>query len=252
LKHSFKKKSRDNARTKKGPVWHFPILGFLLLPCLVGAALASWTVLRGFTGRWESLWPLLAGAGAYAAIEFIFSKPLGMYVFGHELTHALAALFSGIRVKSFSASPGGGEVILSGTNVWVALAPYCLPIYTFFVVGIFQIVQHYAALKVFPLWFPSLVGFTFAFHISLTIHALLQQQPDLRYAGPFFSLILILLANCFVLVLLMKVLYPAQVSYKFFLKSAGSETLHLFAGAWQGAATGARGLTRFVQAHKAF
>lgn len=210
------------------------MLGFLLVPVLAAAVWAAASVLRSFAGHWFSFWPVLAGALGYAAFELLFSKPLGLYVFGHELTHALVAFFSGIRVKSFTAAPGGGEVVLSDTNVFVALAPYCLPLYTLIVVGVYQLVQFYAARPVHPLWFPLLIGFTLAFHASLTLHALLQRQPDLRYAGPFFSLAVILVANCIVLVLILKALFPAQVSLNYFWRQMGDNSLHFGAVAWHG------------------
>ncbi len=213
---------------------------------------AAASVLRSFAGHWFSFWPVLAGALGYAVFELVFSKPLGIYVFGHELTHAVVAFFSGIRVKSFTASPGGGEVVLSDTNVFVALAPYCLPLYTLIVVGVYQLAQYYAARPINPLWFPILIGFTFAFHASLTLHALLQRQPDLRYAGPFFSLAVILMANCFVLVVILKTLFPEQVSLKYFWDQMGQNALRFGAVAWHGVRWTLERLFDLVQSRAGF
>ena len=55
------------------------------------------------------------------------------YVFGHELTHALASLAMGGDVLSFKVSKRGGSVSMTKTNFFVALAPYCIPIYTLFI-----------------------------------------------------------------------------------------------------------------------
>jgi hypothetical protein len=176
-----------------------------------------------------SAWPVAAGAGAYGAIYLLPWQPMmGLYVLGHELTHACAGFLSGHRIKSFSASPTGGKVVLSGTNTFVALAPYCLPFYTLLTVIIFKLIQLYAPFNLPPFWFPFALGFTFTFHIALTFHALRQKQPDLQYAGVFFSWALILLCNGLVLVLLLKLLFPSWISLLSFGAKWGQVTLFIF------------------------
>jgi hypothetical protein len=204
------------------------------LPVVAAAFMAAWSVLGVFSGRVTITWPVWAGAAAYGLFHAVFHKPIGLYVFGHELTHALAAALSGYRVKSFTASGSGGHVVLSDTNAWVAIAPYCVPIYTLAVVAVAQIVRFHTDFSVSPPWCGFAVGFTFAFHAALTLHALRQRQPDLRVAGPFLSLVLILLANSLVVVLLMKALFPGWVS----LRAFGAEfvqslaTIVRVAGLW--------------------
>jgi len=211
------KSRRKKTRRKVIFAWQYAAMACLLLPLLGAVLPAAVTVLQGFAGNVKILWPLLAGAGVYAALQVFLWKPIGLYVFGHELTHALAALVSGFRVKSFTASPHGGHVILSDTNVGVALAPYCFPIYTLIVVAVLLIVQHYKPFAVSPPMFAFAVGFTFAFHAALTLHAVTQRQPDLHYVGPFLSLVIILLINSVMLIFLLKALFPGWVSVQFFL-----------------------------------
>jgi hypothetical protein len=184
----------------------------VLLPLAAGVWAASWSLLRSVHLPWKSFLPLLAGVAAYALFQALFSKPMGLYVFGHEMTHALAAWFSGYRVKSLKVSSSGGEVVTSDTNLFVALAPYCVPLYTVLVVAAYALVRRYAALVVPPFWCAFGVGFTFSFHAALTFHALRQRQPDLEHGGAFLSLAIILLLNGLVLTLLLKFLFPEAVS----------------------------------------
>lgn len=165
--------------------------------------------------------PALGGACVYGLFQWVFRKPIFLYVVGHELSHALAAYLSGHRVKSFSVSSKGGEVVLSGSNVWVALAPYCIPIYTGLLVAGLALVQRFTDLNVPPWLGASAIGFSFAFHVSLTVFALRQHQPDLRYVGPFLSLVLIFLINGLIFVVLLKLLWPRGVS----LTTFGTEVL---------------------------
>lgn len=229
MKQLFQKKKTKTrpASAKKTARGACAALGALLLPVLAGAGLSAWDAARGF-GGFGPLWPALAGVAAYGACQLILPRPITLYVFGHELTHALAALLSGYRVRSFSVSSRGGEVTLSGSNAAVALAPYCVPIYTVIAGAAFRVADHFFPFAHAGLWFAAALGFTFAFHAALTVYALSQRQPDLDYVGPFLSLVLILLANCLALVLLLKLVYPAGVSLRLFAAHWAADSLWMF------------------------
>ena len=62
-----------------------------------------------------------------------------IYVFGHELTHALWTWLFGGQVKKMKVSSSGGHVIISKTNFLIALAPYFFPLYAVIVVGVFAL-----------------------------------------------------------------------------------------------------------------
>jgi hypothetical protein len=160
----------------------------------------------------SAVWPVAAGAACYGIFQAFFSRPMGLYVFGHELTHAVAAWMSGYRVRSMKVSSSGGEVVTSDTNLFVALAPYCVPLYTVILAVVWAVLlrTNVVGASAYP-WFAFGVGLTFAFHLELTLHALRQQQPDLKHGGVFLSLVIILLCNGVAMVLLMKLLFPAYV-----------------------------------------
>lgn len=198
----------------------YPVMGL----ALVGPAFGVWYgLVRSFKSLpWDGgiFVPVLAGVAVYTLLHFLFRKPMTVYVFGHELTHAVAALLSGYKVTSLFVSERGGEVELSDTNAFVALAPYCVPLYTFMVLMAYGLVRQYAPPMTPPPWVGFGIGLTLAFHLALTFHALRQDQPDLRHAGTFFSLVMIVLSNGLALVLVLKTLFPTTV------------TLAVFCSAW--------------------
>lgn len=174
--------------------------------------------------RWAAWGPFLAGAGAYLLFHLFFPRPIGLYVFGHELSHAAAAFLSGYRVKSLFVSGKGGEVQLSDSNVFVALAPYVVPFYTVLWAGLYFFADRYAAFSAPPFWAGAGVGATLCFHLLLTLHALGQNQPDLRHAGVFFSMTVIVLCNTLVLVGVLKILFPETVSWTVYFRGLWSDT----------------------------
>lgn len=192
--------------------WIYPSLGLVLAGPALGVWIGLTRVFRSLPMNGPVVYSILGGAGTYLFFHLLFRKPLTVYVFGHELTHAAAALLSGYKVRSLFVSEKGGEVELSDSNVIVALAPYCVPLYTVMVLLAYALVRQYAALSQPPLWVGFGVGFTLVFHGALTFHSLCQNQPDLRHAGTFFSLVLIFLMNGLALLLVLKVLFPSSVN----------------------------------------
>jgi len=191
--------------------------GVFLLPVLAALFVSAWEVLKTLPGSSFPLGPVLGGVAGYGIFQRILNRPIQLYVFGHELTHAFAAWLSGYRVRSFSVSARGGAVVLSGSNVWVALAPYCIPLYTVFSVVILNLLSRSTRFGLSPSWGAFIIGFTFAFHGALTVYALRQHQPDLHTVGPFLSMVIILMANCLVFIFLLKIIFPSGVSLASFL-----------------------------------
>src|SRR5215204_1726879 len=106
------------------PKWGKFIVAILLLPVCAGAIKALSLVFRA-TGNADQIWvAMLAGAACWVVIFLMLPKPMLVYVFGHELTHAVWAWLFGGRVKRFKASASGGHVILTKSNFLIALAPY--------------------------------------------------------------------------------------------------------------------------------
>jgi hypothetical protein len=179
--------------------WIKFLVGLLLLPVCAGAGLTLWQVLRAGSGA-DTVWiPLLGGAGCWVVIFLLLPKPMWIYVFGHELTHALWTWLSGGEVKKMKVTSNGGHVIISKTNFAIALAPYFFPLYAAIVIAVFvlgDLIWHWHSYLV---WFHLLLGAAYAFHVTLTFHVLQTRQSDITSQGYLFSAVVIFLGNVGVL-----------------------------------------------------
>ena len=181
------------------PKWIKFIIAVLLLPVCAGAARALWLVLRG-AGSADTTWiPFLGGAVCWLVIFVLLPKPMWIYVFGHELTHALWTWLFGGEVKKMKVTSKGGHVLISKTNFLIALAPYFFPLYAVLVIGLFALGNLIWNWHGYLAWFHLLLGAAYAFHVSLTIHVLQTQQSDITSQGYLFSAVVIFLGNACVL-----------------------------------------------------
>lgn len=183
------------------PKWIKLILAILLLPVCVGAGMALWQVLQA-SGSADITWiPFLGGAACWLVIFYLLPKPMWIYVFGHELTHALWTWLFGGAVKKMKVSSKGGHVVISKTNFLIALAPYFFPLYVVLVVAGFALGNLIWGWHGYLVWFHLCVGAAYAFHLTLTFHVLQTQQSDITGQGYLFSAVIIYLGNVAVLLL---------------------------------------------------
>jgi hypothetical protein len=183
------------------PKWCKTIIAFLLLPVCAGAATALWRALRS-SGSADTTWvPFLAGAGCWLVIYELLPKPMWIYVFGHELTHALWTWLLGGEVKGFRATSKGGHVVVTKNNFLLALAPYFFPLYAILVVAAFLVGQLFWNWRAYVSWFHLCLGAAYAFHVTLTWHVLKSRQSDITSQGYLFSAVVIYLGNISVLLI---------------------------------------------------
>ncbi|MFA5160880.1 MAG: hypothetical protein WC421_01425 [Elusimicrobiales bacterium] len=177
---------------------------------------------RGFWGIFSNMtatgW-FCGGFALYAALHFALGGAGVIYVFAHELAHAAAAALCGYRVSGFSAGSGGGEVKVEGSSGFVALAPYCVPVYAVVCALAYGAASLKWDMSPYRGWFCGALGFFLSFHLVNTMEIIWKtKQSDLRQAGgAFFSLAVIIAANSLVLLLSFKLLYPRLIS----LRAAG-------------------------------
>jgi hypothetical protein len=183
------------------PKWFKFIIGILLLPVCVGAGSAFWMVVRA-SGNADLTWvPFLSGAACSIVIYLLLPKPMLLYVFGHELTHALWTWLFGGKVKTFKATSKGGHVVVTKHNFVIALAPYFFPLYSVLVVLFFSAGHSIWDWHSYLAWFHLMLGAAYAFHLSLTWHILKHTQTDITEQGYLFSVVVIFLGNISVLLL---------------------------------------------------
>jgi hypothetical protein len=184
------------------PKWVKMLIGIMLLPVCVGTAKAMWVVLSQ-TGGADRIWlPMLAGAASWIVVFLLLPKPMLVYVFGHELTHAVWTWIFGGSVKGFKAGSGGGHVVSTKSNFVIVLAPYFFPVYAVLLVLVF-VVGTLAGVwqAAYAPWFHLLLGAAYAFHVTLTWHILRTSQTDITSQGYIFSAAVIFLGNAFVLLI---------------------------------------------------
>lgn len=157
----------------------------------------------------------VTGAGVYLIMHLLLWKPIFIHVMGHELTHAFWAVILGGKIKSLLVSEEGGQVTISKTNFFIALAPYFFPIYTFILIPIYLI----AAKPFYPV-LAFLIGFSLSFHLALTLHSLKDEQSDIRQVGVIFSFPFIYLMNVLVLVVVFAIITPELISIMKFVKAS--------------------------------
>ncbi|MDR1696031.1 MAG: M50 family metallopeptidase [Endomicrobium sp.] len=136
-------------------------------------AAAAYTLIKTFLSFSASSgnkhMPFWAGIFCYAVLHAAFYKPLKTYIFGHELSHAVAGLLSGARIKKFKVGKQSGSVVLTKDNIWITLAPYMFPIYVFVLIIAYLMLGWAADIRLFYGYFLFLAGFLIAFHAALTV-----------------------------------------------------------------------------------
>ena len=172
------------------------IAGLLLIPACAGATVALYRDLLGPIS--SQVW-FLAGFGVFVLIFAIFQQPIKSYVFGHELTHAFWILLFRGEVTAFSASSKGGRVEGTKGNFLIALSPYFFPVYTILLIALYFAGKLFWEPQRFTEGFVFLIGFTWAFHIILTISVLIKGQTEVKKNGYLFSIAVIYLMNILVL-----------------------------------------------------
>ena len=181
------------------PKWAKFIFALLLLPVCAGAIGALVRVVRS-SGSADTFWvAFVGGAACWLVVFLLLPKPMLVYVFGHELTHALWAWLFGGRVKRFKATSDGGHVVISKTNFLITLAPYFFPLYAALVVVVFGLGHLLLGWGRHAVWFHLLLGAAYTFHLTLTAHILRTRQSDITSQGCLFSGVIIFLGNVTVL-----------------------------------------------------
>ncbi|MCY3023100.1 MAG: hypothetical protein NTW87_29335 [Planctomycetota bacterium] len=183
-----------------------------LIPACVGLTL-------GVHDHFMSVWPKMnlamlgpgplvtwfaIGAVVFAVLAILLWRPVVLYVFAHELVHALATWLCLGRVTNLAASARGGQVTTSKSNTFIRLAPYCVPFYALLAAAVYLALDAWwQPLGAYSQWLAATLGFFYAFHIGFTLWSLRRNQPDLKPDGWLFSLVMIYVGNVVVFLVLM-------------------------------------------------
>lgn len=143
----------------------------------------------------EAFWFFSLGVILWLIAFFGLPRPIVVYVFGHELTHAVWVWLMGGRVSQFSVGREGGHIITSKTNFWIALAPYFFPIYSILAIAAFGLLSLFTNMQPYGRVLYAVIGVTWAFHFTFTCWMIPKNQSDLQTQGTVFSLVVIYLMN---------------------------------------------------------
>ena len=183
-------------------------IAVLLLPVCASGGVALFKTIQA-TGTADTAWvPLMAGVASWLAIYMLLPKPMWVYVFGHEFTHAIWTWLFGGSVKGMKVTANGGHVYVTKDNFLITLAPYFFPLYALSVAGVYVLGNRlWGWSGPVPLGaFHILIGVAYAFHITLTWHILQTRQPDITSQGRLFSAVIIFMGNVLVLLLALPLL----------------------------------------------
>jgi hypothetical protein len=197
--------------------WLKFVLAIFLLPVCVILTQTFFTVFARATVAhrlWAGpeFWFFSLGAILWLIAFFGLPRPMVVYVFGHELTHALWVLLMGGRVSRFKVGREGGHIVTDRNNFWIALAPYFFPLYSLIVIAGYGIVGLFINVQPYGPLLYALIGATWAFHFTFTCWMIPKKQTDLTDHGTFFSLVVIYLMNLGLLSVML-VLASAQIGF---------------------------------------
>jgi len=144
----------------------------------------------------------LSGMGAFFLLNLFFKKKAFLYVFAHELSHAIAALLTGGKVHSIYVAGQSGNTTMDKTNTFVLLFPYIFPFYTVCVLLFYWILGLVGNVDHLQNYYYGALGMTLCHHLFHTIYSIYEGQDDIRKSGTLFALSAVLFANlCFIAIL---------------------------------------------------
>lgn len=136
------------------------------------------------------------GVVAFFVLACVFNKNLNWFAtFSHELTHTVVSILLFRKIHSFQAGRGTGEISTSGnsnTLVFVDLDPYCLPVFTYFLLALRMMM-----VKDMLMYYDVLVGLSIGFHAYCFKSQTGSYQSDINKHPLYFSYLYIATALLF-------------------------------------------------------
>jgi hypothetical protein len=173
----------------------------------------------------QEFWFFSLGAVLWVIAFYGLPRPVILYVFGHEFTHALWVWLMGGRVSRFRVGREGGHIVTNRTNFWIALAPYFFPLYSILAIAVYGALSLFYNVQPYGRLLYAIIGATWAFHFTFTLWMVPKNQSDLSDHGTFFSLVVIYLMNVLLLSALLIIASP-QITFTSFVADVVTNISH--------------------------
>src|SRR5258708_25323580 len=131
----------------------------------------------------QEFWFFSLGAVLWLIAFIGLPRPILLYVFGHELTHAVWIWLMGGRVSRFRVGRNGGHVMTNRTNFWIALAPYFFPLYSILAIAIYGALSLFYNVQPYGRLLYAGIGPTWAFNLPFTSWMVPKNTPHLPIHG---------------------------------------------------------------------
>lgn len=170
----------------------------LLLLVMVGYGIILYLFPKGRPLTWNLPVYQWTGIGivAFFVLARFFNKNLNWFsTFSHELTHVVVSILFFRKIHSFQAGTGTGVMSSSGnsnTLVFVDLAPYCLPIFTYLLLALRMMLA-----KDMLMYYDILIGMSIGFHVYCFRTQTGSYQTDINKHPLYFSYLYIVTALLF-------------------------------------------------------
>lgn len=228
--------AKDQAEAAHAPAeipvrWFKRLIGVLLLPLCWMATAGLFGIFNepGGRGLWhsEEVWMFSVGFLLWLLAFLFLPRPIGLYVVGHEHTHAIFVWLCGGRVGRIHSTSEGGYIVSDKNNFLISLSPYIVPFWTLVSLALLGSARFFIDIPWFDRMLFFSTGVTWSFHITFTIDMIWKGQPDIEENGRFFSLSLIYLCNILLIAVMLVVASP-RVSQRDFFSRAAREGIEIF------------------------
>ena len=106
-----------------------------------------------------------------------------IYIFFHELSHTIAAIFFSARVFEFKVKSDSGYIKSNKTNIIIRLCPYLLPLFPFLLLGVYYATliyqRHYNQMTAFNPLFFILTGMFYFSTTFYNIQLIIKETTDI-------------------------------------------------------------------------
>lgn len=150
----------------------------------------------------------LCGIAAFALVNLFSKGRPFLYVFAHEVSHAIASFLTGSKVHSIYVSGSGGTTKTEKSNLLILLFPYVFPFFSVSVLSFYWALDWAGDVYALKPYFYFLMGFTLTHHLFLTCYFIFKGQSDIRKAEPVLALGLVVFLNAVVLAAIVSSLFP--------------------------------------------